>query len=67
MLRSLPRWRRERAAIQADRAISPAEFARWLDGDLSSAYLGAAARIAPLRAAVRLYWRAALALLNRSA
>jgi len=67
VLRALPRWRRERAAIQAQRSVTPAEFAQWLDGDLSSAYLGAAARIAPLRAAVRLYWRAARALLNRSA
>jgi len=63
-IRSLPRWRRERAAIQAQRSISPAEFARWLAGDPSSPYLGAPARIPPLRAALRLYWRAARALLG---
>jgi GT2 family glycosyltransferase len=63
-LREFPRRRRERAAIQAQRAITPAEFARWLVGDPSSPYLGAPSRVPPLRAALRLYWRAARALLG---
>ena len=35
------------------------EFARWLTPDLDSAYLGRAGRLAPLRWALRAYWRAA--------
>ena len=58
-LRGLPRLLRERRAIQATRAISAAEFARWLTPDLDSPFLGRAARLSPLRWALRAYWRAA--------
>ncbi|MDQ6750836.1 MAG: glycosyltransferase family 2 protein [Actinomycetota bacterium] len=56
---SLPRLLRERRAIQAGRQVSPAEFARWLTADLDSVYLGRAATLAPLRRALRVYWRLA--------
>jgi GT2 family glycosyltransferase len=56
----LPGLLRERRAIQATRAIPAGEFARWLTPDLDSAYLGRAGRLAPLRWALRAYWRIAL-------
>lgn len=56
-LRALPRLLGERRAVQATRAISAAEFARWLTPDLDSAYLGRAATLAPLRWLLRAYWR----------
>jgi N-acetylglucosaminyl-diphospho-decaprenol L-rhamnosyltransferase len=63
-LRSLPRLLRERRAIQAQRAIGAAEFARLLTPDLSSSYLGRAGRSRLLRAALRGYWSVAVALLR---
>lgn len=62
--RNLPLYARERRAIQAARAISDSEFARWLTPELSSPYLGAAARLAPLQWALRAYWWAVRALLR---
>ncbi len=44
--------------------ISARAFAEQLTPDLDSAYLGAAATLAPLRWALRAYWRLALALLG---
>jgi hypothetical protein len=63
-LRALPRLLDERRAVQATRTISAAEFARWLTPDLDSAYLGRAATLAPLRWALRVYWRLVLAALR---
>ena len=65
--RALPRLLRERRAVQATRTITSAEFARWLTPDLDSAYLGRAATLAPLRWALRAYWRVVLAALGASA
>jgi hypothetical protein len=50
--------------VQATRTISAAEFARWLTPDLDSAYLGRAATLAPLRRALRAYWRLVTAALR---
>jgi GT2 family glycosyltransferase len=63
-LRALPRLLGERRAVQATRTISAAEFARWLTPDLDSAYLGRAATLAPLRWALRAYWRLVTAVLH---
>jgi GT2 family glycosyltransferase len=63
VLRWLPRLRRERRAIQATRRVGPAAFAGRLTPDLDSAYLGAAGRSRALRAVLRGYWSAVLALL----
>lgn len=60
-LRALPRLLRERRAVQAGRAASAAEFAAWLTPDLSSPDLGPLAGNRLLRAALRTYWRLALA------
>jgi GT2 family glycosyltransferase len=65
VIRWLPRLRHERRAIQATRRIGPAAFAARLTADLDSPYLGAASRSRVLRAAVRGYWSAVLALLPR--
>jgi hypothetical protein len=66
-LRALPRLLRERRAIQAQRKIGAFEFARWLTPDLDSVYLGSAATLAPLRWALRAYWRFVLAALRMAA
>jgi GT2 family glycosyltransferase len=63
VVRWLPRLRRERRTIQATRRIEPAAFARGLTPDLDSTYLGGAGRSRLLRAALRVYWSAVLALL----
>ncbi|HEV7460518.1 MAG TPA: glycosyltransferase family 2 protein [Solirubrobacteraceae bacterium] len=65
-LRSLPRLRRERRAVQATRTISAAEFAGRLTPDLDSAYLGRAATLAPLRWSLRAYWHLVVAALSAS-
>ncbi len=57
VIRSLPRLIRERRAIQATKTIDAARFAAALTGELSSPYLGAAARNRLARRAVDLYWR----------
>jgi GT2 family glycosyltransferase len=62
-VRALPRLLRSRRAVQRGRAVSSAEFARWLTPDLDSEYLGRAATHRALRLALRSYWavvRAAL-------
>jgi GT2 family glycosyltransferase len=62
--RALPRLLRERRAVQATRTIGPAAFAGALTPDLDSPYLGRAGRSAPLRWALRTYWRAVTAALS---
>ena len=62
--RELPAIRRRREGVQRMRAISAASFARQLSASLDSPYLGAAARLAPLAAAQRIYWSIARALLG---
>ena len=62
--RALPRILRERRAIQARRRVKPREFARVLTPDLSSQYLGRAARSRALQLALRAYWRVVSALLR---
>ena len=64
-LRALPRLLRERRAIQAARTISAGEFAGHLTAELSSPYLGAAARIPLVPALLSAYWRMALRLIDR--
>ena len=61
----MPRLLRERRAIQAERAIGAAEFARWLTPDLGSPFIHPLARSAPVRAALRAYWALVRALLGR--
>jgi GT2 family glycosyltransferase len=63
VIRWLPRLRRERREIQAARRITARTFARGLTPYLDSPYLGAAGRSRMLRAALRAYWSAVLALL----
>jgi GT2 family glycosyltransferase len=62
---SLPRLLRERRAIQARRRVPALEFARHMTPELSSAYLGRAARMRLIGAALRLYWSLVLAVLGR--
>lgn len=64
VVRALPVLRRERAAVQAGRTVSAAEFARLMTPDLSSPYLPDAVRARPVRLALRAYWRAVSALLR---
>jgi GT2 family glycosyltransferase len=63
-LRALPRLLRERRAVQATRTVGAAAFARALTPDLDSPYLGRAGRSAPLRWALRAYWRVVTAALS---
>jgi hypothetical protein len=63
-LGALPLLLRERREVQRERRVTAAEFARWLTPELDSPYLGRAATIGPLRVALRLYWRAVLAVLG---
>jgi GT2 family glycosyltransferase len=62
--RALPGWLRERRTIQRRRSIAVGEFAAPLAAELSSAYLGAAARSRLLAALLRGYWRLVLGLLR---
>jgi GT2 family glycosyltransferase len=64
VLRSLPRLLRERREIQARRTISARAFSGHMTADLDSQHLGRAARSPGLNRALRLYWRAARALLR---
>ncbi len=64
LIRWLPRLRRERHGIQAARRITPGEFAGLLTPDLDSPLIPAFARKGPVRAALRIYWRAVRALLD---
>jgi N-acetylglucosaminyl-diphospho-decaprenol L-rhamnosyltransferase len=63
-VRSMPRLLAERRRIQATRRIRAREFAAPLTADLESAYLGGAGRSRVLRALLRAYWSAVLALLG---
>lgn len=63
VLRAVPRLRRERRTIQATRTVTARAFADGLVAELSSPYLGALGRSPLLAAALRVYWRAARALL----
>jgi GT2 family glycosyltransferase len=62
--RALPRLVRERRAVQAGRTASAATFAAFLTPDLDSPFLGRAGRVAPLRWALRAYWRGVVGLLR---
>jgi GT2 family glycosyltransferase len=64
VVRWLPRLLRERRQVQASRAVSAAEFAAWLTPDLDSPFISPIARSAPVRLALRGYWRAVRALLR---
>jgi GT2 family glycosyltransferase len=59
----LPRLLRERRQIQAQRAVTAAEFARTLTADLTSPYFGRAGRSRVLRLLLRAYWRGVRAVL----
>jgi GT2 family glycosyltransferase len=61
---ALPRLLDERRRIQARRRIGAGRFAASLTPDLESPYLGRAARLAPLRWALRAYWSVVRALLG---
>ena len=61
---ALPRLLRERRGIQAGRTITAAEFAAGMTAELSSTYLGAVTRVAPLRWGLRAYWSLVRALLG---
>jgi N-acetylglucosaminyl-diphospho-decaprenol L-rhamnosyltransferase len=63
VVRRLPRLLRERRRVQATRTVGAAEFAAWLTPDLDSPFIPAIARSAPVRLALRAYWRAVLSLL----
>jgi GT2 family glycosyltransferase len=63
--RGFPRLLRERREIQSQRGISASEFAAQLTPDLSSPYLGRAAKSGLLQALVRGYWAIARRLLPR--
>ena len=63
-VRWLPSLLRERRQVQATRTVSAAEFASWLTPDLDSPFIPAAARSAPVRLVLRLYWRAVCLLLQ---
>jgi GT2 family glycosyltransferase len=63
-LRSLPRLLRERRGIQAQRAVTSADFARPLTPALDSPYLGAASRSGVLARLLRGYWRLVVRLLS---
>ncbi|HEU4656835.1 MAG TPA: glycosyltransferase family 2 protein [Capillimicrobium sp.] len=63
VLRALPRLRRERAAVQATRRISAAQFAAGLVAEPSSPYLGAVGRSRLVAAVLRGYWALVRALL----
>jgi N-acetylglucosaminyl-diphospho-decaprenol L-rhamnosyltransferase len=67
VVRSLPRLRRERRAIQARRTIGAGEFAAALTAPLDSAYLGRAGRSPLLGALLAAYWRLVLRLLGAGA
>jgi N-acetylglucosaminyl-diphospho-decaprenol L-rhamnosyltransferase len=64
VLRRLPRLLRERREIQATRTVSTAEFAAWLTPDLDSPFISGAGRSAPVRFALRIYWRTVCFLLR---
>ncbi len=64
LVRWLPALARERRSIQGRRSVSAVEFARHLRPELDSPNLGSTGRSAVLRAGLRAYWSAVLALLG---
>ena len=64
VIRSLPRLRRERRAIQSGRRVRASEFAAFLTPELSSTYLGPLAKSSLLGAALRAYWTVVRGLLR---
>ena len=65
VLRDMPGELRRRRRVQGHRRIGARAFAELLTDDLDSDYLGPAARIGPIVALQRLYWRMVRALLRR--
>jgi GT2 family glycosyltransferase len=63
-VRWLPRLLRERREVQATRRVGAAELAAWLTPDLDSPFIPAIARSAPVRLALRAYWRTVLLFLR---
>jgi len=63
-LRALPRLMSERRQVQTERSIAAGAFARSLVPELTTPYLGAAARSGLLAGALRGYWRCVLKLLR---
>lgn len=61
----LPRLLRERRQVQATRTVNAAEFASWLTPNLDSPFIPPIARSAPVRLALRAYWRTVKFLLPR--
>jgi N-acetylglucosaminyl-diphospho-decaprenol L-rhamnosyltransferase len=66
LIRLLPQLRHERRGIQAARRISSAQFAAGLTAELSSPYLGAAARSGVIAMLMGRYWAAVRSLLSLS-
>jgi len=64
VVRSLPRLARERRAIQATATIGAGEFAKHLEPELSSAFLGRAGRSRALGSLLGAYWRLVLRVLR---
>ncbi len=64
VLGALPRLLRERRAVQATRKVGAGEFARWLTADLDSPYIRGPVSSAPVRFALRAYWRTVVVLLG---
>lgn len=64
VLRSLPSLLRQRRQIQASRTVAAGELARHLTAELSSEYIGPAARHPAIRAGLLAYWRIVRALLR---
>jgi N-acetylglucosaminyl-diphospho-decaprenol L-rhamnosyltransferase len=56
----MPRYLADRRRVQAARTVSSREFARWLVPELSSPFLGRAARSPLVDAMLRAYWRLVL-------
>jgi len=57
LVRWFPRLKRERREIQAERRISPGEFANLLTPDLDSPLIPAFAQRGPVKTLLRLYWQ----------
>jgi GT2 family glycosyltransferase len=64
LLAGLPRLLLERRGIQAERRLGAAQFAAPMTAELSSPYLGSVGSSRWISGALRLYWRAVLALLR---
>jgi GT2 family glycosyltransferase len=67
LIRWLPRLRRERRAIQAQRTVSASTFALGLTAELSSPYLGRLADSVVIRKVLARYWELVRLLLARAA